>query len=89
MLILISGGKTSSGPVVEFRNAIDHLPDDPEAHYQLGLAYLGSGDAQTAMQQFKRAVDLNPNHAGAQLKLAEWMGVQPDAKLVLEAEQHA
>ncbi len=75
--------------MLEFKNAIDYLPDDPEAHYQLGLAYVGAGDAQAAMQQFEKVIGLDPKHAGAQLKLAEWMGAQSDAKLVLEAEQRA
>src|SRR4029077_10755937 len=59
--------------VLEFRNAIKVLPQDAEPHYQLGLTYLATGSAANGIAALRRATELNPKHAGAQLKLAELM----------------
>lgn len=75
--------KEYSSAAIEFRSAAQAAPNDAEPFYQLGLAYLGSGDARAAFAAFKRATELNPKHAGAQLKLAELM-VTSQNKGVLE-----
>src|SRR5215472_18891197 len=59
--------------VLEFRSAAQAMPNDPEPYYQLGLASLGAGDGNTAVQAFRKTLQLNPKHNGAQLKLAELM----------------
>src|SRR5580765_7030124 len=59
--------------LLEFRNASKVMPKDGEPHYQLGLAYLASGSAATAIRELYSATQLNPKHAAAQLKLAELM----------------
>src|SRR5580700_3974799 len=57
--------------ILEFRTAIQVMPKDAEAYYQLGLALLQSGDLRGAVGAFQKATELNPKHPGAQLKLAE------------------
>jgi Tfp pilus assembly protein PilF len=57
--------------VLEFRNAESILPRNAEPHYQLGLAYLRSGDYRAGVAALLHAVELDPQHAGAQLELAE------------------
>ncbi len=59
--------------VLEFRSAAQAMPNDPEPYYQLGLASLGAGDGNTAIQAFRKALQLNPKHNDAQLKLSELM----------------
>src|SRR3954447_915875 len=59
--------------LLEFRNASKVMPKDAEPYYQMGLAYLGSAEMAGAAQSFRKATDLNPNHTGAQLRLAEMM----------------
>src|ERR1035438_557770 len=59
--------------VLHFKNAMEAQPRDAEPYYQLGLAYLGSNDFNTAASYFRKASELNPKHTGAQLKLAELM----------------
>ncbi len=71
--------------LLEFRNATSAKPKDAEPYYQMGLAYLGSGDVANAARAFRKAVDLNPMHSGAQLKVAELMTISPDQVLVREA----
>src|SRR5215471_6207230 len=59
--------------VLEFRNASAAIPADAEPQYRMGLAYQELGDTVAAIHAFQRAVVLNPQHAGAQLKLAGYM----------------
>jgi Tfp pilus assembly protein PilF len=65
--------KDYSRALLEFRNAANAIPKDAEPYYQSGLAYLGTGNLLEAARFFRKAIDLNPNHTGAQLKLAEMM----------------
>ena len=58
---------------LEFRNAVKEMPKDAEAYYQLGLAYLASGNAGNGIGALRRATEIDPKHTGAQLKLAELM----------------
>jgi tetratricopeptide (TPR) repeat protein len=77
--------KDYSRALLEFRNASTAVPKDAEPFYQMGLAYLGSADLVGAARSFRKAIDLNPNHTGAQLKLAEMMVNTRNKGLVEEA----
>src|ERR1700693_687230 len=57
--------KDYSRAALEFRNASQAARKDAEPYYQLGMAYLGSGDARAAYVAFKKAMELNPKHAAA------------------------
>ena len=49
--------------ILEFQNAVQAMPDDAEAHYELGLAQAESGEAQHGYNNLKRALELNPQPA--------------------------
>ena len=70
-----------SRALLEFKNASQAMPRDAEPYYQAGLAEFEQGNAQKAFDSFKRATQLNPNHEGARLKVAEIMAMsaQPAA----------
>ena len=68
--------------LLEFRNASSAMPKDAEPHYRMGMAYLETGDAASAIRAFQRATALDPNHAAAQLKMAELMMTTRDPKLI-------
>src|SRR5579862_49315 len=53
--------------ILEFRNAAQVMPRDAEPQYQLGLTYLATGGASTAVAALRKALELNPKHTGAQL----------------------
>lgn len=63
--------KDYSRAMIQFSNAAKTAPNDAEPHYRLGLAYVEMRDPQRAAGHLKRAVELNPKHAAAQLKLAQ------------------
>lgn len=76
-----------SRALLEFKNAAQAMPKDAEPYYQTGLASLGLGDTRNALANFNKATQLNPKHAGAQLKMAELMTSSRNKALVQEAEK--
>lgn len=75
-----------SRAVVEFRNAVQAMPKDPEPYYQLGLGFLGLHDYRSALAAFRKTVELNPKHVGAQLRIAQMKVDSNDRGLLKEAE---
>jgi len=71
--------------IIEFRNAGQARPSDAEPEYQLGMAYLTSGHFGEAIEALRRAVELNPKHARAQIKLADLMLNSHDRDLIQQA----
>src|ERR1022692_366466 len=64
--------------ILEFRNAASAMPRNPEPLYELGLAYVATGNAsdfQVAVKSFSKALELDPKHAGARLELARLMAL--------------
>jgi len=57
--------------ILEFRNAANLNPKDPEPCYWLALAYLDSGDYRDGIASLLHTIELDSRHAGAQLKIAE------------------
>jgi len=72
--------------VLEFRNARQIMPQDAEPYYQEGLAYLGLGNRSSAFQSLSKAIQLNPKHVSAQVKLTELLA--SSERHLYEAEQH-
>ncbi len=50
---------------------VQENPDSAEGHYQLGLIFQKEGDPIHARAEWRRAVSIDPMHAGARQKLAE------------------
>jgi Tfp pilus assembly protein PilF len=73
--------------VLQFKNAAHLLDNDAEVEYQLGLAYLADGSFNEGVAAFVRATELNPKHAGAQVKLAELMARSGDPSVVRDGEK--
>ena len=71
--------------ILQFENAARVAPDDPEPEYRLGLAYFAQGDIGQAHAHFSRAVQINPKHAAAQLRLAELLSQTDDPELLQDA----
>ncbi len=75
-----------SRAILEFKNAAQASPKSAEPVYQLGIAAADAGDLQSAWFAFRRAVELDPRHAGAQLRLAQLMASTGDETLLKDAE---
>jgi tetratricopeptide (TPR) repeat protein len=76
-----------SRAILEFRNAANLAPRDPEPYYQIGVAYLSTRTYDTAVAAFQKALSLNPKHPGAQLKLAGLMTTSFDTKVLGDAQK--
>lgn len=84
--------------VIEFKNAIQIKPDDPQGHYNLGLSYLKVGGPVYIPAGFKslvKATELDPGLLDAQVKVGELYFISRDlvkaserAQLVLEKEKN-
>src|SRR4051794_28632929 len=48
--------------LLEFQNAGQLKPSDPEPAYHLGLTYLRMHNIRAAVIHLRKAVELNPNH---------------------------
>ena len=73
--------------IIQFKNAVEAQPRDAEPYYQLGLAYLGATDYNTAASYFQKATELNPKHAAAQLKLAALMATSRTPSIIEDAQK--
>src|ERR1700724_1852858 len=72
--------------ILQFKNAAQAKPKDPEPYYQLGLVTLKTGDLRTGLLYLKQTNVLDPRHIGAQLKIAELESGTDDRELLDDAE---
>lgn len=79
--------KDFSRAAIEFRNAANLQPKNPEAWYQMGMANQAAGDLRSAVANYGRAVEAHQGHPGATSKLAELKAASGDPALAAEAEQ--
>ncbi len=75
--------------ILMFRSAAQNVPKNPEPHYEIGLAYIEVGDLNSAVASLRKATELNPHYAEAQLKLAELMVRGQSLDFVREAQERA
>jgi tetratricopeptide (TPR) repeat protein len=73
--------------IIDYKNAAQAMPKDADPYYKLGLAYLESRNLQAAVNALRKATDLNPTHAAANLKLAELMAASRNKDLILDAAE--
>jgi tetratricopeptide (TPR) repeat protein len=75
--------------IVHFRNAGASMPRRAEPYYQLGRAYAAMGDFAQAAGCYRKAVEVEPSHAGAQFELAELMSRSRGSGHLEEAQARA
>jgi Flp pilus assembly protein TadD len=49
-----------------FQRAIELKPDNADAHFAVGMAYVQSGQKALALAPFRRVLLLNPHHPDAE-----------------------
>jgi len=72
--------------VVEFRSAMQQQPKAPEGYYWLAQAFLAQDKVADAVVALRKATELKPGYAQAQLKLAELMVRSRNEQLLKDAE---
>ncbi len=71
--------------LLQFKNAAAAMPRDAEPLYQMGMTYLSMRDVRDAAAYLRKATELNPNHADAQLNLSRLLADYGDKDLVSDA----
>jgi tetratricopeptide (TPR) repeat protein len=51
--------------IAEFADSLEKLPNSASVHYHMGLAYAKKGDAASAKEHLKKALELDANFDGA------------------------
>ena len=78
--------KDAARAILQFQNAARQTPS-AEVYYQLALAYFGAGDPRGGLIALRRAVELNPKHKKAQLRLAEFMSGASEKQYLQDAKE--
>jgi len=72
--------------ILQFRNAAQAMPKDPEVYFQMGNAFLAIKDYNSAVKGYRKALEFNPKHSDAQLKIAQIYSMTDDAELWKDAQ---
>jgi tetratricopeptide (TPR) repeat protein len=75
--------------ILELRNAMRVMPRDAEPYYRTALLEVQMGQPGVAARDLAKAIDLNPNHEGARLKLAEMMALSSNKVIVEDSAKRA
>lgn len=75
----------STRAILQFRNAVGATPKNAEVYYQLSLAYASAGDVKMTIGTLQKALELNPAHTAARLRMAQIMTMASDPKYAEEA----
>lgn len=79
--------KDAEHAILQFRNAAQATPKDPEIYYQLAVAYLSVGDGKEGIRALRKTIELNPKHSLAQIRLSQLMLSTNDQGLTEEARK--
>ena len=79
--------KDPARAILEFKAAVQATPKNPEAHYQLALAYIAAGDLRKGIADLRRTLELDPKHNAAQLRMAQLLTAANEPELLKDAQQ--
>ena len=68
---MVMGRRDPSEASSHAQRGVHLLPDDPEAHFVLGLCYDRAGKGRAAVRSLTKAVELKPNYKEAKKRLRE------------------
>lgn len=82
LLANLQGGQQDAEATAEYRAMLRRTPDNPEAHYNLGVVLARGGHSEEAFGHWREALRLNPSLVDARIALADTLadaGRQEDA----------
>lgn len=72
--------------LLEFRNASQAMPRDPEPLYEMSVVAEQAGDLRTSVQALQKALDVDPKHSKSRLRMAQFLAATKDTELLKDAE---
>lgn len=72
-----------------YREAIEASPDSPFLYRERAIVEAGRGDDESALEDFRRAVSLDPTDATSKLRIAELLDKRGDSEAALRAYDEA
>jgi tetratricopeptide (TPR) repeat protein len=81
--------KDYSKALLQFRIAVKEDGKNPDAHYQLAVGLMQSGDLRGAVNQLNLTLRLDPKHHDAQLAMAELMSSSAKPDVVKRSQEMA
>lgn len=90
VIVLLSLGAGPAGAVGksstlrELKQAVASNPQDPQAHYSLGLKYDSLGQAKKAIGEYQKALSLKPDNDKALYSLGRLMGTLGESGKAIE-----
>jgi putative PEP-CTERM system TPR-repeat lipoprotein len=79
--------KDASRAILQFQNAVKATPNNPEAYYQLGLAFLAIQDVTPGIAAFRKALEIDPKHRNANLEMAKLKASTNDKGFLQDANE--
>ncbi|MCC6536713.1 MAG: tetratricopeptide repeat protein [Bryobacterales bacterium] len=73
--------------LLEFRNASQAMPRDPEPLFEMSVAAEQAGDLRTAVQALQKALEADPKHTKSRLRMAQFLAASKDPELLKEAQE--
>jgi tetratricopeptide (TPR) repeat protein len=83
----LASKKDYSRAILEFKNAAQVTPKDPQPYYEAALIYITLSDWNNAVTLLKKVIELDPRHTAAQLRLAQIMAGTSDVELLNDANK--
>ena len=78
--------KDTSRAILQFQNAVKATPNNAEAYYQLGLAFLAAKDVPHGIAALKKVLDIDPKNRNANLEMAKLKAITDDKGILQDAE---
>ena len=75
-----------SRAILEYRNALQGKRPDADVYSRFGLVYIAMQEYTSAVTAFRKAIQLDPKHFEAQLRLAQIYALTDDPETLKEAE---
>lgn len=79
--------KDTTRAILQFQNAVKATPNNPEAYYQLGMAFLAARDVAPGIGALRKALQIDPKHRNANLEMAKLRAITDDKGILHDGEE--
>jgi putative PEP-CTERM system TPR-repeat lipoprotein len=84
---LLKNKRDASRAILQFENAVRATPNNPEAYYQLGMAFLAAQDVAQGIGALRKALQIDPKHRNANFEMAKLKAITDDQGSLRDANE--